>query len=207
MLQDKLPPAIPLWINGHVFLTVTPSFHEVRNPQSGDVLRRVPLCGTEEVQMAVAVAQAALAPWTGLPVEARMALLSALGDALAGYGEHFARLITEESGKELSQCSAEVDESVALLRSAVGNEDAGVVAVIGNNPDPLLASLRQAIPALAAGAVLIVRPSPEAPSALFALAELTGRCGFPDGVFNIVHGGELLVDSLCASNGVRLKYS
>jgi len=72
---------------------------------------------------------------------------------------------------------------------------------------PLLAPLRLAVPSLMAGAVVVIRPSPETPSALFALAELTARCGFPDGVLNIVHGGEAVVDGLRASSGVSLLFS
>ena len=39
------PKAIPMWINGHAFLTVTDAFFTVTNPATGEAIHRVPLCG------------------------------------------------------------------------------------------------------------------------------------------------------------------
>ena len=36
--------AIPLWINGHAYLTMAPAFFDVRAPRSGQIKRRTPLC-------------------------------------------------------------------------------------------------------------------------------------------------------------------
>jgi succinate-semialdehyde dehydrogenase / glutarate-semialdehyde dehydrogenase len=207
MLLNDVPPAVPLWINGHAFLTVTEAFLDVRDSLCGKVLRRTPLCGIEEVRMAIAAAQAALASWAGMSRDSRAALLAALGDALAGYRGHFARLISEESRKELSLAVAEVSDAAALLRSATISKESGVVVVIGSSGVPLLDSLRQAVPALAAGATVVIRPSAEMPSALYALAELTRCCGFPDGAFNIVYCGEVVVDALRVDSEVSLLFS
>lgn len=204
MQQNDTPPAVPLWIDGHAFLTVTPTFQDVRDPCTGDVVRRVPLCGVEEVRLAIAVGRVALASWTGMPAEARATLLSAVGDLLGSYGGHFAGLISEESGKEKTLALAEVDESVALLRSALVSLNAGVVAIVGNSAMPLLSALSLAVPALLAGAVVVARPSPDTPSALFAFAELTTRCGIPNGVFNIVHGDADVVTCMRAITGVTV---
>jgi acyl-CoA reductase-like NAD-dependent aldehyde dehydrogenase len=53
------PMAIPMWVNGHAFLTVTKDFFTVTNPQTGEAIRRVPLCGASEAAEAVQAAQAA----------------------------------------------------------------------------------------------------------------------------------------------------
>ena len=156
--------------------------------------------------MAITAAQAALGSWAVAPRKARISLLSAVGDALEHYGAHFAALVSEESGKDSSQSHTEVGKSVALLRSAVAGNCSGVVAIIGGRASPLLESLQFAAPALAAGAAVVIRPGPEVPSALFALAELTGRCGFPDGVFNIVHGDDGAADILRASGDISAHF-
>jgi succinate-semialdehyde dehydrogenase/glutarate-semialdehyde dehydrogenase len=192
------PLAIPLWINGHAYLTLAPAFLDVRNPASGEVLRRTPLCGAGEAQEAVAAANAALATWRGKTEAARAALLAAVGEALAAYAGHFVGLIVEETGQDRELAAAEVAQATALLRCAWAGEACGVVAIVGHGQAPLLSSLRLAVPALMAGAAVVVKPSPEAPSAIFALAELTGRCGFPGGVFNILQGGEAALDGLRA---------
>ncbi|MFZ4535114.1 aldehyde dehydrogenase family protein [Propionivibrio sp.] len=207
MLQIDEPLAIPLWINGHAYLTMAPAFLDVRNPASGVVLRRTPLCGAGEALKAVESAQAALAPWAARAATERAALLAAAGEALSGYAGHFSKLIVEESGKDAAAADAEVAEAVALLRAAVAGNASGVVGIVGDVTSPLLGSLRIAVPALLAGAVVVIRPSPETPSSIFALAELTGRCGFPGGVFNILHGGEAAVEGLQSAVGASLLFS
>ena len=197
MMQNDDTLAIPLWINGHAYLTLAPEFVDVRNPASGQVLRRTPLCGAATAQQAVTAALAAAAPWAARPAAERAALLGALGEALAAYADHFARLVVEESGLDSALAAAEVAAAVALLRSPPSGGESGVLAIVAQSP--LLPPLRLAVPALLAGAALIVRPPPETPSAIFALAELSGRCGFPPGVFNVAHGADALIDGLRAS--------
>ena len=206
MRQTDEPLAIPLWINGHAYLTLAPAFLDVRNPASGEILRRTPLCGADQAQAAVAAAQAALAAWAAQPAAARAARLAALGDALVAYAAHFAALIVEESGKDAALAAAEVADAVALLCSPPIGDASGVVAIVGNAEAPLLSSLRLAVPALMAGAALVIRPLPQAPSAIFALAELSGRCAFPGGVINILHGGDAVVEALRGA-GLRLLFA
>jgi acyl-CoA reductase-like NAD-dependent aldehyde dehydrogenase len=201
------PLVIPLWINGHAYLTMAPAFLDVRNPVNGLVLRRTPLCGADAAQKAVDAAQAALVQWTAQTPEARSALLATVGNALAGYADHFVRLIVEESGMARDAAGVEVAAAVALLHDAVGGDALGVVGVVGSAATPLLGVLRLAVPALMAGATVVIRPNPETPSALFALAELTGRCFFPGGVFNILHGGDAAIDGLRAQAGVHLLFA
>jgi acyl-CoA reductase-like NAD-dependent aldehyde dehydrogenase len=204
MLETDDPLAIPLWINGHAYLTMAPTFLDVRNPVSGEILRRTPLCAAGEAQKAAEAAQAALPLWAAQTTVARGALLSALGDALAAYAGHFARLITEETGKEADAALAEVNAVVTLLHGAIEDGASGVVAIVSDDSAPLLGALSRAIPALLAGATLVLKPSPKAPSPVFAVAELTARSGFPDGVFNVLQGDEAAVEGLCASAVVSL---
>lgn len=210
MLQTDAPLAIPLWINGHAYLTLAPAFQDVRNPSSREVLRRTPLCGAAEAQKAVEAAQAALPLWCAQLASTRAALLSAVGEALAGYSGHFTRLIVEETGKESPAAETEVSKAVALLCGSLSvnaSGAAGVVGIVGNAAAPLLDPLLLAVPALMAGAVVVIKPNPEMPSAIFALAELTGRCAFPGGVFSILHGAEAAVDGLRAVEGVSVLFA
>jgi acyl-CoA reductase-like NAD-dependent aldehyde dehydrogenase len=203
MEQGNAAAAVPLWINGHAYLTVPAAFHDVRSPLGGEVLRRTPLCGARAAQDAVAAARAALAPWAAQSAAARAARLAALAVALDSYAGHFAALLAEESG---APGSAEVEAALALLRRApdpAACPSARIAGICGSAASPLYGPLQLAVPALLAGAVVIMKPDPAAPSALIALAELTGRCEFPGGVFSVVHGGEAAVDGLRAA-GVEM---
>lgn len=217
MEQVKATPAIPLWINGHAYLTVAVAFYEVCNPRTGELLRRTPLCDARVAQHAVAAAQAASAAWAARTASARAALLGALAAALSGYAGHFAALLAEETG-DPAAAAAEVAQAVALLRGDLAPQAAAsagpsaaqnaahVVGIVGTSSAPLYGPLRLAVPALLAGAVVIVKPSPATPSALYALAELTARCHFPGGVFSVVQGGEAAVDGLRGA-GVRMLFA
>jgi acyl-CoA reductase-like NAD-dependent aldehyde dehydrogenase len=191
MIENDDAPAIPLWINGHAYLTMVATFFNVCNPITGDILRRTPLCGADEAIKAVEAAQGALLRWAAEAASARAALLADVALALEGYADHFARLIVEETGKDAAAAATEVAEAVALLRGAVAGDVAGVVAVVSDDTAPLLGPLSRAVPALA-------------PSPIFALAELTARNAFPCGVFNILQGDEAAIEGLCAASGVSV---
>lgn len=186
MHRHETVHAIPLWVGGRACLKLAPVFRDVLSPVSGRVLRRIPLCGPGEVEEALQSARAGLGAWQGLGGSGRALLLAALGDALGALSGHFSTLVAEETGKEPLLADEEIAQLVALLRAPSAGAVAGVAVVSGASKS-LAAVAGQAVSALAAGATLLVCPAPESPSALFALAELSGRCGFPPGVINVVY--------------------
>ncbi|MEF8702343.1 MAG: aldehyde dehydrogenase family protein [Candidatus Accumulibacter sp. UW26] len=200
--------AVPLWINGHAYLTMAPAFFDVRDPHTGQIRRRTPLCGAPAARAAVESARHALPVWAALTSEARAARLVGLGAALAEYAEHFAGLIAEETGCDPAAAAAEVAAGLKILAAAAAGAAAtgggGVVAVVSDHTAPLLGPLKHAVPALLAGATVILKPSPKTPAAAFALAELSARSGFPGGVFNLLHGDLAAVEGLCADADVSL---
>lgn len=211
-LAPEGPMAIPLWVNGRAYLTVTESFFDVIDAASGEAVRRVPLCGADEAAEAAGAARAAQPGWQALGEAQRQAHLGALADALAGYAAHFAKLIRQETGKAEAEAAAEVDAAVAALRNAAPAGEtaisASVAAVIADASRPLAAVAEAAASLLAAGGAVVVKPSPKAPSAVFALCELTGRAGWPAGVVNLLQGDEAAVEGLCTAAAIdRLLYA
>lgn len=199
------PKAIPLWINGHAFLTVSESFFDVVNPQTGEAVRRVPLCGVAEATEAVAAARQAQAAWQGLTAAARQGALDALAAALDGYAGHFAKLLREESGGDEAQALEQVAAAVAALQAGAAG-DGGVVALVVDDQRPLAGFAATAAPLLRAGATLVLKPSPKAPGALFALCELATRSGLPAGVLNLMQGDSAAIEGLSRAASDRLVY-
>ncbi|MBL8419732.1 MAG: aldehyde dehydrogenase [Dechloromonas sp.] len=199
------PKAIPLWVNGHAFLTVTEGFHEVVNPLTGEARYRVPLGGREEAVAAVAAARTARPLWAALTVQARQEALEALAVALDGYSGHFAGLLQAETGFAEDQVLAEVAAALAALRGAAVGES-GVVAIVVDATRPLAGFAEAAAPAWRAGATIIVKPSPRAPSAAFALCELSARAGWPAGVLNLMQGDSAAIEGLCRADIDRLVF-
>jgi len=199
------PMAIPLWVNGHAFLTAGNAFFDVVNPTSGEAIRRVPLCGADEAAEAVGAARAAQRDWAEMGLNARRVCLGQLADGLEKYGNQFGKLLREETGYDEERAQAEVAAAVAALRgTSVG--ETGVVAVVVDASRPLAGFAEAAAPALLAGASVVVKPSPKAPSALYALCELTARAEWPAGVLNLVQGDSAAITGLCAADIDRLLY-
>lgn len=196
------PMAVPLWINGRAFLTVTEQFFDVVDPARGEAIRRVPLCGADEAAEAVQAAVAAAPAWAALGAGERQANLAALAKALDDYTGHFAKLIRQETGKDEAAAAAEVQAAVAALRSAAVGAG-GLLVAIADAGRPLAALVELAVPTLAAGGTVVVKPSPKAPGAAYAFCELSARAGWPGGVLNLVQGDEAAIDGLCAQAAVQ----
>lgn len=210
LIDSNDPPAVPLWLNGHVFLTMAPAFHDVRRKSDGKVLRRTPLCDGEVANRAVDVARSAGEAWRVLSAPERGRLCTLLAQELARYADHFCKLLVEETGKTEAESELEVSVALEVLRKPVvsaSSDDESVIAIIGHANTPLVGPLRLAVAALMAGSTVVIKPDPATPSVLVALGELTGRCGFAPGVFNVVHGGDAVVERLRELSDVRLQFS
>lgn len=199
------PMAIPLWVNGHAFLTASQEFFDVVNPATGQAQRRVPLCGEDEALEVVAAARAALPGWAASAQDERQACLGRLADALDRYTGHFAKLLVQDTGRDEAEATAEVAAAVAALR-AIGQGSAGVWGVVLDASRPLAGFAGQIAAAAQAGATLVVKPSPKAPSAIFALCELSGRAEWPAGVLNLLQGDLAALRGLAAGGIDRLVY-
>jgi acyl-CoA reductase-like NAD-dependent aldehyde dehydrogenase len=200
------PKAIPLWINGHAFLTVTDAFFDVTNPATGEALRRVPLCGASEAAEAVGAAQAAQPAWAMMGMPARRLCLAVLGEALDRYSGHFAKLLMQDCGFDEARAFAEVAEAVAALSGPMVGET-GVFGLVLDASRPLAGLAEVIAPALMAGATVVVKPSPKGPSAAYALCELSGRADWPAGVLNLLQGDTAAIEGLCAAGIDRLVYA
>ena len=76
----------------------------------------------------------------------------------------------------------------------------GLVGVIGPWNYPLVNSFGDAIPALAAGNAVLLKPASLTPLTSLRMAEAMAECGLPDGVLQVVPGGpptgEALIDAV-----------
>ena len=72
----------------------------------------------------------------------------------------------------------------------------GVVAGISPFNFPAMVPMWMFAPAIACGNTFVLKPSEKDPSASIYLAQLLHEAGLPDGVFNVVHGDKVAVDSL-----------
>src|SRR5436853_427075 len=199
-----------LFINGESAEPASGETRELSEPATGEPLARVASAGEQDVDRAVAAAQAALAgDWGKTPPTERSRLLHALADAIQANRKELAELEARNVGKAISSVKAELAQGVENFRfyaSAIASiagrsnpiggsllfyslkEPVGVVGQIVPWNYPLMMAAWKLAPALAAGCTAVLKPDPATPLTALRLAELAGEVGFPEGVINVVPG-------------------
>ena len=184
---DNDTPAIPLWIDGHAWFTVFEHFLDVKEAD-GAVNYRVPVCGQDEVDRALQSARDAQPAWSE-DLAGRERLVAALAGLLDQFGGDFTKLVARETGKSNEAARAEVDQAVATLRNAsCASGGSSVQAIFADAAHPLASVAEGLVRAFTAGDAAIVLSASAAPSAIFALFEISARAEFPAGALCLLHG-------------------
>ena len=203
--------------NGAQYLDVT-------NPADGRVISRVPLSGQSEVDGAVQAAKKAFPAWAATPIKERVQVFFKYKALLEKNIDALAKLVTEENGKIDGEARAEVLKSAELTEFAcslpqltageVLEVSRGVECRVERYPVGIVSSIvpfnfpnmvpNWTLPnALALGNCMILKPSEAVPISSLRIAELLSESGLPDGVFNIVNGGQATVEAICDHPGIE----
>ena len=200
-----------LYIDGKWIDSLGKGSIDVINPATEEIIGRVPVGSTKDVDKAVVAAKSAFDSWSKSSVEERIELLNALSNAFKERGEELAQTITSEVGtpigysrvamvgtpRVVSRSYAKILEDYVwekeIRNSIICKEPIGVCAFITPWNFPLHQIIGKVAPAIAAGCTMILKPSKEAPLSAFILAEILDEIGLPAGVFNLVsgHGSEV----------------
>jgi aminomuconate-semialdehyde/2-hydroxymuconate-6-semialdehyde dehydrogenase len=197
------------WIDGTDRDASSGRWLEVFDPATGKAYAQVADGGPEDVDAAVAAAQAAFPAWSSLPNEERARWLEKLADALESRLGDFAHAESRDGGKPFALArDVEIPPAVSNLRffahaatqfaseshhgqaglNYTLRQPLGVVATISPWNLPLYLFTWKVAPALAAGNTVVAKPSEITPVTATMLAGLASSIGFPKGVFNLVHG-------------------
>jgi malonate-semialdehyde dehydrogenase (acetylating)/methylmalonate-semialdehyde dehydrogenase len=209
---------VPNFIGGKKVHPATGASLPVTDPSTGGVIAQVPLSTSKDVDAAVLAAKGALPGWSGLPIKERVQVFFRYKTLLERHMKELAELITLENGKIAGEAVAEVEKSIEVTEFAcsmpqlMGGEilevSRGVECRIDRHPVGVVASITPfnfptmvpnwTIPnALVLGNVMILKPSEMVPLSSIRIADLLAEAGLPDGVFNIVHGAQEVVESIC----------
>src|SRR5262245_58792905 len=96
-----MPKLIRNFIAGQWRDSGSSSLLDVANPATAEVVGRVPLSTSDEVDTAVRAAAQAFPEWRRTPVTDRIQFLFKLKERLEAHFEELARLVTTECGKTL----------------------------------------------------------------------------------------------------------
>jgi succinate-semialdehyde dehydrogenase/glutarate-semialdehyde dehydrogenase len=180
----------------------------VEDPATGQTLTTVADATVTDGVMALGAAAAAQDEWAATPARTRAEILRAAFELLTERAHEFALLMTLEMGKPLAQSKGEVIYGAEFLRW-FSEEAVRINGRWGTSPDgktrlmtmkqpvgptvmitpwnfPLAMGTRKIGPAIAAGCTMVVKPAPQTPLTMLALAQLLSEVGVPDGVLNVV---------------------
>ena len=216
-----------LLINGR-FVTGEGNLEEILNPSSGECVARIAEASLEQVQAAVASADAAFASWGRTTPKERAQYLLQIADVVEAHATEFARLESLNCGKPYqmvlndeipavadvfrffagavrTQTGALAGEYLAGHTSLIRRDPLGVVASIAPWNYPLMMAAWKMAPALAAGNTVVLKPSEQTPLTTLKLAEYCAEI-LPAGVFNVVLGrGDTVGGPMISQPQVRMK--
>jgi len=199
----------------HVTRPGAPSAILVRSPYDGRPVGEVPVASAGDIGGAVERARQAQHAFRRSTPFQRRTLLDALAARIAAHAGELAQTISAEVGKTIGEAHNEVRRAQNTLRlsgdaatfldgevlhcgivsggvdrrATVTYEPVGVVGAVTPFNYPLNLLCHKLGPAIAAGNAVVAKPSPKAPLAAARLAELAIDAGFPEGLFQVVHGG------------------
>ncbi|MDQ6892433.1 MAG: aldehyde dehydrogenase family protein [Acidobacteriota bacterium] len=220
-------PDLPLRIGGEE--VSTGDWIEVRSPQSGALLGRAARAGAPEIERAIAAADRAFRETRRMPAHRRAAILRSIEESVSAHRDEYTDMIVAEAGKPRRYAAAEVDRALITLRLAAEEASRipgellpvdvdprgegalcvvrrfaiGPVAAITPFNFPLNLVLHKVAPAIAAGAPVILKPSPRTPMTADLLARAVERSGWPAGAFSLVHADPPIARALWTDPRIR----
>ncbi|OGE56158.1 hypothetical protein PENARI_c003G10123 [Penicillium arizonense] len=191
-------------------LTSTSQTRHGVNPANTQPNPPVPVSTQDDLDKAVKSARAAFKSWSKTSFDERRKALLAWADAIDANADGFAKTLTMEQGKPLTQATVEVGltgiwtrglSSIEIKGNVIEETDdrkviqrytpMGVVGAIVPWNYPVLLAVGKIVSAVYTGNTVIVKPSPFTPYCDLKLVELATRF-FPPGVVQCLSGDDSL---------------
>ncbi|XP_052299968.1 uncharacterized protein LOC102618946 isoform X1 [Citrus sinensis] len=198
---------------------------DVINPATQEVGSQVPLTTYEEFKDAVDAAKRAFPAWKNTPVATRQRIMFKLQELIRRDIDKLAMNITVEQGTTLKAAQRDVlfglevvEQACAVATLQIGEfvpnalcgldtycfrEPLGVCAGICPFNFPDMTPLWMFSIAVTCGNTFILKPSEKNPGTSMILAALAMEAGLPDGVLNIVHGTNDVINHICDDEDIK----
>ena len=209
---------IPHYINGQQVNGSGKNNGDVFNPATGEISAKVAFATEEETSLAIEAAKNALTSWTKTPPLKRARVMFKFKELIEQRTDELAEIITREHGKVFSDAKGEIARGLEVVEFACGipqllkgefteqvgtgidshsmRQPIGVCAGITPFNFPCMVPMWMYPMAIACGNTFVLKPSEKDPSASIFMAELLKEAGLPDGVFNVIQGDKVSVDTL-----------
>ncbi len=209
-MYENLLANVPtdLWIGGKWKKASDGARFDVIDPATEKVIASVASATVDDAKDAVDAAQEAFPAWAAKKPRERAEILRKAFEIIMRDAERFAKLITLENGKALSDSRGEIayaaeffrwyaEEAVRNLghismapatgaRIVAQHKPAGVAVLVTPWNFPAAMATRKIGPALAAGCPVVLKPASDTPLTMLALMPALEEAGVPPGVVNVV---------------------
>ena len=206
------------YINGEWVDPIDPKSLDVINPATEEVIGKIAMGNSQDVNKAVAAAKEAFESFSQTTKEERLALMGKILEVYQSRYDEIAETISSEMGAPLWLSKAaqaatgaghfgtfmevlknynfDEDKGTTRLRK----EPVGVCGLITPWNWPINQIACKVAPALAAGCTMVLKPSEVSPLNAVIFAEVLHEAGVPAGVFNLVNGDGLSVGEAMSSH-------
>ncbi len=198
-------------IGGEWVASSTGQTFESTNPaDTREVVGIFQRSGAEDIDAAVQAAKQAYEPWRLTPAPKRGEILFKAAELLRQRKEQFARDMTREMGKVISEARGDVQEAIDMLYFIAGEGrrlygqttpsemhnkfqmsvrvPLGVCGLITPWNFPMAIPSWKILPAIILGNTVVIKPAEDAPLSTFNFVQCLLDAGLPSGVVNIVTG-------------------
>ncbi|MCZ4279604.1 aldehyde dehydrogenase family protein [Kiloniella laminariae] len=207
------------YINGAWVAPAKPRDLEVINPATEEICAVISLGDQADTDAAVAAARAAFDPWSMTSKKERLDMIRALLEEYKRRNDDMAEAISLEMGAPIDMATSaqagsgswhiegfiEAFEKMTL-ESRLANDELivrepiGVCGLITPWNWPMNQVTLKAVPAMAVGCTVVLKPSEVAPLSSIVFTEMVHAVGFPAGVFNMVNGDGVGVGTQLSSH-------
>ncbi len=202
------------------------TFLNINPADTSDLIGEFPQSTDSDVRMAAEAAREAYKTWRLMPAPKRGDLLRKAGQILEARKDELAREMTREMGKIFTETKGDVQEAIdtAYYAATEGRRLFGYT-VPSELPNKFAMSIRQPIgvagcitpwnfplaipswkifPALLCGNTVVFKPAMDTPKTAHTFVEILIEAGIPEGVINLVHGGDEAGKAVVADPNIQL---
>ncbi len=198
------------YIGGKIQASISSEWLENVNPATGKVYSLIARSNQEDVELAIEAAKNVQISWGETPAQTRSNLMLRLADLMEREVEKLALAESIDNGKPLQVAlSVDIPRAIsnirffatAILHTSTEShqtdnralnytlrQPVGICVCISPWNLPLYLFTWKIAPALAAGNVVLAKPSEVTPMTAYLFSKLCIEAGFPAGVLNILHG-------------------
>ncbi|ENL8514733.1 NAD-dependent succinate-semialdehyde dehydrogenase [Providencia rettgeri] len=194
--------------------------YETRNPYTGELLEAYPDATDTEVNQAIENAHAAFLLWKETEFAERACVMHSAATILRRDVDFFAKLLTVEMGKLVSEAKAEIALSADIFDYYANNAEAllapeklpvadpdegdavlsaeplGVLLAIEPWNFPFYQVARIAVPQLSAGNTMLLKHASNVPQAAAAFEKLMLEAGLPQGAFKNLYATRSQIETI-----------